>query len=170
MPLSWNEIKDRALAFSKEWADTYNEEADAKPFLEAFFNVFGVTRKKIATFEEKVKKLDNHDGYIDLFWKGTLLVEMKSKGKNLDKAYTQAREYLQGIKQQDLPQYILISDFQTLRLYDYETGETHEFLLADLIHNVELFGFIAGYVKRVFKEQDPVNIKAATLMGSCTTD
>ena len=165
MPLSWNEIKDRALAFSKEWADTYNEEADAKPFLEAFFNVFGVTRKKIATFEEKVKKLDNHDGYIDLFWKGTLLVEMKSKGKNLDKAYTQAREYLQGIKQQDLPQYILISDFQTLRLYDYETGETHEFLLPDLIHNVELFGFIAGYVKRVFKEQDPVNIKAATLMG-----
>jgi len=165
MPLSWNEIKDRAVAFSKEWADTHNEEADAKPFLEAFFNVFGITRKKIATFEEKVKKLDNHDGYIDLFWKGTMLVEMKSKGKNLDKAYTQAREYLQGIKQQDLPQYILISDFHTFRLYDYETTEVHEFILPDLINNVELFGFIAGYIKRVFKEQDPVNIKAATLMG-----
>jgi len=165
MPLSWNEIKDRALAFSKEWADTCNEEADAKPFLDAFFNVFDVSRKKIATFEEKVKKLDNHDGYIDLFWKGTLLVEMKSKGKNLDKAYTQAREYLQGIKQQDLPQYILISDFHTFRLYDYESGEMNEFLLPDLVNNVELFGFIAGYIKREFKEQDPVNIKAANLMG-----
>ena len=165
MPLSWNEIKDRAVAFSKEWADTHNEEADAKPFLEAFFNVFGITRKKIATFEEKVKKLDNHDGYIDLFWKGTMLVEMKSRGKNLDKAYTQAREYLQGIKQQDLPQYILISDFHIFRLYDYETNEVHEFLLPDLINHVELFGFIAGYIKRVFKEQDPVNIKAANLMG-----
>ena len=26
MTLSWNEIKDRALKFSKEWADTTNEE------------------------------------------------------------------------------------------------------------------------------------------------
>jgi hypothetical protein len=30
MTLSWNEIKDRALKFSKEWANTSNEEADAK--------------------------------------------------------------------------------------------------------------------------------------------
>ena len=165
MPLSWNEIKDRALAFSKEWAGTHNEEADAKPFLEAFFNVFGITRKKIATFEHRVKKLDNHDGYIDLFWKSTLLIEMKSKGKNLDKAYTQAREYLQGIKNHELPQYILISDFETFRLYDYESGEMHQFLLKDFIQNIQHFGFIAGYIKRTFKEQDPVNIKAANLMG-----
>jgi len=39
MTLSWNEIKDRALNFSKEWADTSKEEADAKPFLVEFFNV-----------------------------------------------------------------------------------------------------------------------------------
>jgi hypothetical protein len=38
MALSWNEIKDRALKFSKEWEDTNNEEADAKPFLVEFFN------------------------------------------------------------------------------------------------------------------------------------
>ena len=43
MALSWNEIKDRALNFSKEWADTSNEEADAKPFLVEFFNVFGIS-------------------------------------------------------------------------------------------------------------------------------
>lgn len=165
MPLSWNEIKDRALSFSKEWADTFIEDADAKPFLDAFFYVFGVTRKKIATFEHKVKKLDHHDGYIDLLWKGTLLVEMKSKGKNLDKAYQQAREYLQGIKQHELPQYILISDFQHFRLYDYETGDMHSFTLGDFVNHIQHFGFIAGYIKRVFKEQDPVNIKAANLMG-----
>lgn len=28
MTLSWNEIKDRALKFSKEWADGSNEDAD----------------------------------------------------------------------------------------------------------------------------------------------
>jgi hypothetical protein len=83
---------------------TFNEEADAKPFLEAFFNVFVVTRKKIAAFEHRVKKLDTHDGYIDPFWKGTFLVEMKSKGKSLDKAYKHAREYLQTIPIHELPQ------------------------------------------------------------------
>ena len=45
MPLSWNEIKDRAVNFSKEWDGTFNEDADAKPFLEAFFNIFGISRK-----------------------------------------------------------------------------------------------------------------------------
>ena len=97
MPLSWNEIKDRAFSFSKEWADTHNEEADAKPFLDAFFNVFNISRKKIATFEHRVKKLNEGDGYIDLFWKGTLLVEMKSKGKNLDKAYQYAFRWRQFV-------------------------------------------------------------------------
>lgn len=59
MALSWNEIKDRALNFSKEWADTANEEADAKPFLVEFFNVFGISRKRVATFSLK-KKLKNN--------------------------------------------------------------------------------------------------------------
>jgi hypothetical protein len=34
MALSCNEIKDRAVKFSKERKDTTNEEADAKPFLD----------------------------------------------------------------------------------------------------------------------------------------
>lgn len=111
MALSWNEIKERATKFSKEWEDTQNEEADAKPFLIEFFNVFGVNRKKFATFEHRVKKLDERDGYIDLLWKGTILVEMKSRGKNLDKAFVQAKDYLHGLKQHELPKYILVSDF-----------------------------------------------------------
>jgi len=45
MPLKWDEIKERAIRFSKEWSDTGNEEADAKPFLVEFFNVFGIERK-----------------------------------------------------------------------------------------------------------------------------
>ena len=165
MALSWNEIKDRALKFSKEWADTSNEEADAKPFLDAFFDVFGVPRKKIGTFEHKVKKLNDADGYIDLLWKGVILIEMKSKGKNLDKAFAQAKEYVHGLKQHELPKYILVSDFFIFRLYDTEEQKTHEFNLSDFINHVNLFGFISGYQKKVYKEQDPANIKAAELMG-----
>jgi hypothetical protein len=165
MALSWNEIKDRALNFSKEWADTSNEEADAKPFLVEFFNVFGISSKRVSTFEHRVKKLDDKDGYIDLLWKGTILIEMKSRGKNLDKAYLQAKEYTHGLKQHELPKYILISDFENFRLYDLEEDKTVEFKLNDFVNNVQHFGYILGYQKKVYKEQDPANIKAAELMG-----
>ena len=165
MALSWNEIKDRALNFSKEWADTSNEEADAKPFLVEFFNVFGISSKRVSTFEHRVKKLDEKDGYIDLLWKGTILIEMKSRGKNLDKAYQQAKDYTHGLKQHELPKYILISDFENFRLYDLDEDKTIEFKLNDLVNNVQHFGYILGYQKKVYKEQDPANIKAAELMG-----
>jgi len=170
MALSWNEIKDRALNFSKEWADTSNEEADAKPFLVEFFNVFGINRKRVSTFEHKVKKLEDRDGYIDLLWKGTILIEMKSRGKNLDKAYRQAIEYTHGLKEHELPKYILISDFEHFRLYDLEDNSEQgiaivEFTLNHLVNNVQHFGYLLGYQKKAYKEQDPANIKAAELMG-----
>ncbi|HRO76965.1 MAG TPA: N-6 DNA methylase [Crocinitomicaceae bacterium] len=165
MALSWNEIKDRALKFSKEWQGTSNEEADAKPFLDAFFDVFGISRKKIGTFEHRVKKLDDGNGYIDLLWKGVILIEMKSKGKNLDKAFIQAKEYTNGLKQHELPKYILVCDFDIFRLYDTEENTIIEFQLDDLMNNVQHFGYLLGYQKKVYKEQDPANIKAAELMG-----
>jgi len=165
MPLSWNEIKSRALQFSKEWNNTTNEEADAKPFLDAFFDVFGITRKKIGTFEHRVKKLSDTDGYIDLLWKGTILVEMKSRGKNLDKAFAQAIDYTHGLRQNELPKYILVCDFHIFRLYDTEEQSTIEFTIDELVNHVQNFGYLLGYQKKTYKEQDPANIKAAELMG-----
>ncbi len=165
MALSWNEIKDRALNFSNEWADTSNEEADAKPFLVEFFNVFGISSKRVATFEHRVKKLDDRDGYIDLLWKGTILIEMKSRGKSLDNAQQQAIDYTHGLQQHELPKYILVSDFERFRLIDLEENTTIQFELNDLVNNVQHFGYLLGYQKKVYKEQDPANIKAAELMG-----
>jgi hypothetical protein len=165
MPLSWNEIKDRALKFSREWAGESSEDAEAKSFLNDFFNVFGVPRRRVATFEHRVKKQDGKDGYIDLLWKGILLVEHKSRGKDLDRAYNQAKDYFPGIKDRDAPRYILVSDFERFRLYDLEEDQQHEFTLKEFYKNIRLFGFIAGYQTTSFKEQDAVNIKAAERMG-----
>jgi len=165
MAISWNEIKDRALKFSNEWADETKERAEKDSFWNDFFNVFGISRRRVATFEEPVKKLSGNQGFIDLFWKGTLLVEHKSKGKNLDKAYEQATDYFPGLKEHELPKYILVSDFDKIKLFDLDERTEHEFHVSELYKNVKLFGFIAGYQKRTFKEEDPVNIKAAELMG-----
>ncbi len=169
MALSWNEIKDRALAFSREWAAESSEDAEAKSFWDGFFNVFGVPRRRVATFETPVKRGDASTGYIDLLWKGQILVEHKSRGKNLDKAFQQAKDYFPGLKDADLPKYILVSDFARFRLYDLERDidakEYAEFPLADLYKNVKLLGFMAGYLKRDIKPQDPVNIEAVERLG-----
>ncbi len=165
MPLSWNEIKTRAIAFSKEWENETREHAEAKTFWDKFFEIFGIDRKRVAYFEAAVKKLGGKQGFIDLFWPGHLIVEHKSKGKDLDKAFEQAFDYFPGIKDSDLPRYILVSDFQRFRLYDLTERTQYDFELRDLVNQVHLFGFIAGYEKRTYKEEDPVNIKAAELMG-----
>lgn len=165
MPLSWNEIKDRALKFTREWAEESSEDAEAKSFWDAFFNVFGVSRRRVATFEQPVKKSDGHDGYIDLLWRGIILVEHKSRGKDLNRAFQQAKNYFPGLKDIDLPRYILVSDFARFRLYDLEESTEHEFTIKDFYKNVKLFGFIAGYQTTAYKEQDPANVKAAERMG-----
>ena len=166
MPISWSEIKARASIFSKEWENETSEDAEAKSFWDEFFNVFGISRRRVATFEQQVRKINDKPGFIDLLWKGVLLIEHKSRGKNLDKAFGQAKDYFPGLTEKELPRYILVSDFARFRLYDLENGSSYdEFEIIDLVNHVHLFGFVAGYQKRTYKEQDPVNIEAAELMG-----
>ena len=164
-PLSWNEIKSRALAFSKHWADAKDEDAEAKPFLIDFFEIFGITNKRIARFEHAVKKFGGKQGFVDLFWPGVLLVAMHSRGRNLTRAYNQAMDYFDGIRESDLPRYILVSDFARFALTDLENGTTLEFSLENLHKEVKNFGFIAGYTTQIITPQDPINIKAAERMG-----
>ncbi|AKE64471.1 Type II restriction enzyme, methylase subunit YeeA [Microcystis aeruginosa NIES-2549] len=165
MPLSWNEIKNRAIAFQKEWQGETSEKAESQSFWNEFFHVFGISRRRVASFEQPIKKADNKQGFIDLLWKGTILVEHKSKGKDLEKAPQQAKDYFPNLKEHELPRYILVSDFQRFKLYDLDSGNQWEFELSNFVDNVHLFDFIAGYEKRVYKDEDSVNIQAAELMG-----
>lgn len=165
MPLSWNEIKQRAVKFSKDWENATEESAESQTFLNEFFEVFGISRRRVSTFEKPVKKLDGREGYIDLLWSGKILIEHKSKGKNLEKAKNQAIAYSFGLTEEELPQYILVCDFDRFDLHDLQENDRHEFLLKDLYKNVKLFSFIAGYQKSITKDEDPVNIAAAERVG-----
>jgi hypothetical protein len=140
MPLSWNEIRSRAIAFSKEWENETSEDAEAKSFLDAFFNVFGINRRRVATFETRVKKIDNKDGYIDLLWKNNILIEQKSRGQNLNKAYKQATDYFPGLDDTELPKIIMVSDFERFRIYDLDEQIQHDFTLKEFYKLVKLFG------------------------------
>jgi len=156
MPLSLNEIRERARAFAREWKGETSERAEAQSFWNAFFNVFGVNRRRVAVFEQKAQR----------FTGSQLLIEHKSQGRDLDAAYAQATDYFAGLGDGELPRYVLVSDFRRFRLHDLEGGDAPiEFALPDLHREIGRFGFISGYQTRSYKEEDPVNVQAAERMG-----
>lgn len=167
--LSWNEIRRRAVAFSKQWAGESREHAEAKTFWDEFFKVFGLTRRHVASFEEPVKKISGSYGFIDLFWKGMLLAEHKSLGKDLGQAHAQAMEYIQSLQREDrgdeVPRYVIVSDFARIALHDLEDDSSIEIPLTELHEHVHHFGFIPGYKWHKLEPEDPINIKAVQIMG-----
>jgi N-6 DNA Methylase len=165
MPLDWKEIANRARMFSKEWRHVESEDADAKSFWDEFFDVFGIKRRKVATFEKRVTKIDSRGGYIDLLWKGTLLIEHKSRGRSLVKAFHQAKDYFPGLKPDEEPRYILLCDFWHFELHDLDEGIVHRFTLPELDKNLRLFYFIAGYRKQRIRAEEAINRVAVDALG-----
>ena len=147
MHLSWNEIRVRATGFVQEWRNTVRESGETQSFYNDFFEVFGAIRCTVARYEQHVKKLYNRSGFIDLFWPGVLIVEQKSIGRNLTKAYGQAGEYFDALTEGERPRYILVSDFQSFELHDLSERKTLAFPLKDLPEHVKAIGFISTITK-----------------------
>ena len=165
MRLSWNEIRARAADFAREWADAAYEKGETQSFYNEFFEIFGKRRRDVARYEERVQRLDNTSGFIDLFWPGVLLVEQKSAGRDLTAAREQAGTYFDALTERERPRFQLLCDFQTFELLDRDEREETRFALADLPQHVEKFGFIIGVQRRTFRDQDPVNIEASELIA-----
>ena len=165
---SWTEIRKAATAFSKRWRNAFDEKSQAQSFLKEFFAVFGVDAVTVATFEHRVKFADGSQGYADCLWSGRILVEMKSRGKDLDAAFAQAMEYVRALPDiSHTPRAIVVSDFERVRFYDLANDcALTEFALKDLRKYVTLFGFMIGAEENgEIREQDPVNRRAAEKMA-----
>jgi type I restriction-modification system DNA methylase subunit len=166
MRLQWSEIRARAAAFAERHKQAHYEKGETQTFYNDFFECFGVSRRQVATYEQRVKNLPgNKQGFIDLFWPGTLIVEQKSAGLDLKKASDQALDYYDWLPEAQRPRYILTCDFERWHLLDLEEGREWRFLLGDLKNNVEAFAFILGVQPRLNRGQSPANVKASQLMG-----
>jgi hypothetical protein len=165
MRRTWDEIKRQAKRFVEEWKDAHYEKGETHSFYNDFFEIFGVKRRQVASYEHRVQSIDaTRRGFIDLFWPGTLIVEQKSAGKDLFKAGLQAFDYFDWLADRDQPRFVLTCDFQRWHLRDLEGRQDWRFTLAELPKHVELFHFILGR-RRSFGTQAAVNIKAAELLG-----
>ncbi len=175
MSISWNEIRQNAIRFAADWAGATSESAEKQTFWNDFFAVFGVQRRTVASFEKPVKQISGKYGRIDLFWRGMLLVEHKSRGHDLEKAESQAFDYIRDLvregHQDEVPRYVIVSDFARFELHDLEPDDetgprimTTKFAIADLHRNTHQFAFIAGYQQHHFKDHDPINLRAVAIM------
>ncbi|MDR1740271.1 MAG: N-6 DNA methylase [Synergistaceae bacterium] len=166
MPLTWDEIEARALEFSKRHEDDAREEAEAQGFLLDFFSVFGVNAAEVGSFEYKVPVDFLQSGYIDYLWKQTIAVEMKSKGKDLDAAYGQLKEYVLHLPAEDAPKLLMVCDFENVDLRRPVSGERVLFKTRDLYKNVRRFAEVAGYERvNAAKAELELNVRAAEKMG-----
>ena len=166
MRLTWPEIRARAAKFSEDHKLDHYEKGQTQTFYNEFFACFGVDRKQVAVYEQRVKNLpQDRKGFIDLFMPGKLIVEQKSAGLDLRVANDQALDYYEGLPEAIKPRYILTCDFQRFELLDLETRREWRFPLADLKKHVEAFAFIVGVETRQFRNQKPANPKASELLG-----
>jgi hypothetical protein len=164
--ISTDTQRARAAKFAKRFEKASYEMGQAQRFVTDFCEIFGIDHRRLLNFEMRVKKSTGKRGRIDAFIPNLLLVEMKSAGEDLDKAYLQATEYLQGLKSEELPRSVLVSDFQNLHLYNLEThAEPVKIKLADLAQQIDHFRFLAGYEKIAIENQQKINEKAALKMG-----
>ena len=165
--LSINECKSRASKFAHDWETASWEKQEAQTFWNEFFVIFGMKRRDVAIFEKSVEKLNNKQGFIDLFWPKTLLIEHKSAGLDLSKAMDQAKEYFIGLEVEEHPQYILACDFQNFKLVDLENHvrKEYNFKLSQLPENINCFDFMRGVPQVKIYDEVPVSIEASEMMG-----
>lgn len=152
-------IRSRAAQFAKEFAGITYESGFDQKFVNRLCWVFNISDYRLVDFQTRVKKLGGKSGRIDAFLPGKLLVEMKSGKKDLDKAYVQATDYFPGLTNDELPRYVLVSDFANLHLYDQLTKAPRvELTLADFPQHIEHFLFLADYEAIAIEQEQAANV------------
>lgn len=165
MTLTKNEIRRRLTAFAKLQREAKSERGQSQTFWLRFYECFGIRAESATIYEQSVKKLSGVPGFIDSFIPGKLIVEHKSAGRDLDKAFDQASDYFLALKEGERPRYIITSDFARIRVYDLATGGGYrQCKLVDLPKKADWFMFLVdGEVVDVTEESEADRKAAYTI-------
>jgi hypothetical protein len=82
--------------------------------------------------------------FADLLWPNRVLIEMKSRGQNLEKHYDQAFEYWTHIVPKR-PPYVILCNFDEFWIYDFNTqlfDPVERVSLRDLPQSISAFNFL----------------------------
>jgi hypothetical protein len=166
--LSKAAIRERAVQFAKRWEGTKSEAAEKQTFWNELLGVFGIDRRQVAAFEELAKRASTGNiGWIDLLYPGQMAVEHKSAGEDLDKALGQLFDYLPALHKAEFPWLLVVSDFERFAWRNLDTGQSGEFALTELPHNLEVFWWMAGHGASpfTFEDEEEANLVATAHMA-----
>ncbi len=174
-----NERRNRAKEFAKYWADKGYEKGESQPFwLSLLHDVLGVEHpEQFINFEEQAK-LD-HTSFIDGHISAThVLIEQKSRGKDLRKAirqsdgtlltpFQQAQRYSAVLPYSLRPRWIVTCNFEEFLVYDMEKphGEPESILLKNLGKEYYRLQFLVDTGDDNIRREMEVSIKAGRLVG-----
>jgi hypothetical protein len=102
--LSWDTIQSNALVFSKRWKDAQNEKSESQSFIRDFLVIFGIDDAAEAGRFENPALREESRGFMDYFMPKKIAIEMKSKGKNLNEAYKQLKDYIVHLPAEEMPE------------------------------------------------------------------
>lgn len=176
-------IRRRLLQMSTHWRERidgwretdakHTEKSYAQQFWSDLLKSFGVITERIDLFEQDATRATSgRTGYIDLFWSGVVLGEAKSLGRDLDAAYEQALDYLRGgsIGQHEFPRYVIVSDFENLRVTRLgDEGWTVRFTIDEIADHIDQLMFLAGQETVTKAEEEEASIHASKLMANLYT-
>ncbi|MFN9467428.1 MAG: DNA methyltransferase [Pseudanabaena sp.] len=158
-----------------------DEKSESQIFLDRFFQAFhhkGAIEAG-AVYEQRVKKgsAKGKTGFADLVWKrpesngkGGVLIEMKKRGEDLNKHYSQAFQYWTYLVP-DRPRYVVLCNFDEFWIYDFHLQvdtPVDTVAIADLPSRSSAFRFmeIAVNTTPVFRNnQVEVTINTAKRLG-----
>ena len=165
--LSWEEIETNAVDFAAKWKNSAgNEKQQAQTFEKDLMGIFGVDWHD-GLHEHPVINSEGRQNYIDYLLPGKILIEMKSKGESLIRAYNQGYDYVKCLKPDEYPELLLVSDFEWIQVTNLKTMQTFkQYKLKDLKKHVRMLGGLAGYDSAVtFKTDIEVNTDASYKMA-----
>lgn len=117
------EIREKRLAEFVAYVGAHlrgDEKGEAQIYLDRLFQGFGHAglREAGANCEARVKKNDRGGtAFADLVWAPIVLIEMKRRGEDLSKHYTQAFDYWTKVLPH--PKYVVLCNFDELWVYDF---------------------------------------------------
>ncbi len=125
-----------------------DEKGEAADFLDHLFRAFGHDgiREAGATRETRLAKTDGSKGknFADLLWPERVLIEMKSRGKKLERHYDQIFDYWTHIVPHR-PPYAILCNFDEFWIYDFNQqlfDPVEKIALAELPQRAEALAFL----------------------------
>ena len=118
-------IEQSLRAFTDWWRDNINgyERGEAQTFIDRLMQAFGhAGALEVGGYEERIRRRRNGKttvSFADYLAPKLVLLEMKRRGEDLSKHYTQLETYWKSLDHKRRPRYALLCDFDEIWIFDF---------------------------------------------------